>query len=176
MAATDSKIAEVREMLEALTRRRAKIKQSFAAAKEAFSAIRQMPAEIIGEIVLLALADSKSSQILPISLSLKEGHWIYSQVCFLSIHCSISLTTFPLEVCRIWRTEILSRSLLWSNIDITFHPSKISRPRPLHTRPLLETIVSRSGHHPIQLRSIFDWTDIRLDTHEARAILKAVVK
>ncbi|KAJ7595677.1 hypothetical protein C8J56DRAFT_386572 [Mycena floridula] len=145
----ESKIAEAQEILEALRCRRTRIIESSVAAKGVLSPVRRIPAEIIGEIVLFALADS-SGIIPPISLDMEEGVWAYSQVC------------------RLWRKEILSRVLIWSNINVVDTKNGVGKPNII---PILNTILSRSRLHPLRLSLA-----LKLDWHGAEDTLEAVVR
>ncbi|KAJ7595685.1 hypothetical protein C8J56DRAFT_1160072 [Mycena floridula] len=130
--ALEEKIALYEEMVEALTRRRDQLQETFTGAKGILSPIRLVPPEIIGEIALLALTDDGVMQ--GTSLDTSEGPWAYSHVC------------------RLWRQEVLSRSSIWSNIQIFYQKGRhkehtLSR----HSVRILEIILQRSQQRPLHL-------------------------
>ncbi|KAJ7595655.1 hypothetical protein C8J56DRAFT_922866 [Mycena floridula] len=130
IALLDAQISHFQEVLGALTRRREKTVESSLAAKGVLSAIRRVPAEIIGEIVLLALLASDGS-VKPVSLNVKEGLWVYSQVC------------------RLWRKEILSLTNQWSNIHIRHTQDQVKK--NAHLPAVLTEILRRSQSRPLRL-------------------------
>ncbi|KAJ7595681.1 hypothetical protein C8J56DRAFT_1022255 [Mycena floridula] len=96
-----------------------------------------IPAELIGEIVFLALAAPDGS-LTGVSLNVREGAWVYSQVC------------------RVWRQEILSRTAIWSNISL--HPCRGGGPDSYYLTMLRE-IFLRSNKQlcRLQLHLTSNW-------------------
>ncbi|KAJ7576742.1 hypothetical protein C8J56DRAFT_1062008 [Mycena floridula] len=131
------------------------------AVKSVLSAIRRIPAEVVGEIIVAALTDPVTGSIRGTSLDVKTGPWVYSQVC------------------RLWRREGVSRSSLWAKIEIF---DAIQSP---HSAAVLQEILARSRQQPCQLKlspssrpytttsdilavatkHSFHWRDVELDLH-----------
>ncbi|KAJ7595652.1 hypothetical protein C8J56DRAFT_386169 [Mycena floridula] len=151
IADLDAKLADFEKMTVALRRRREKTVESFVAAKGVLTPIRRVPAEIVGEIILLALTDSITGSIKGTSLDVKEGPWVYSQVC------------------RLWRKEILSRSFIWSNIDILH--STNAQEKNQYSAAVLQKIFQRSHSRPLRL-----CLRLRMDSSAAKQILIEAVK
>lgn len=118
----DDGIARAELMLIAMKRRRSEIQASALAAKGVVSPIRRVPKEIIIEIVLYALHHDSGT-----TLNVKQGPWVYSQVC------------------RLWREEILSRRGIWSNINIEM-PKEEKGCR--HWPTVFDTLIERADLGP----------------------------
>ncbi|KAJ7595658.1 hypothetical protein C8J56DRAFT_1160046 [Mycena floridula] len=150
IADLDAKLADFDKMAVALRRRREKTVESFIAAKGVLSPIRRVPAEIVGEIILLALTDSITGSIKGTSVNVNTGPWVYSQVC------------------RLWRKEILSRTFIWSNIGILHHREQANNS---HSAEILDEIFQRSQLRPLRL-----CLQLLVDSDAARDILATAVK
>ncbi|KAJ7595657.1 hypothetical protein C8J56DRAFT_386239 [Mycena floridula] len=146
---TDAKLASLELMVVALRRRREKMAESFITTKKVLSPIRRVPAEIIGEIFMLALTEEDGS-VRATSLNMAEGPWAYGQVC------------------RIWRKEIFSRPSIWANIYI-YHGKDLDHRR--YSADLLDAIIQRSQSRPLRL-------DVCLNSESdiAKAILAKAVE
>ncbi|KAJ7595508.1 hypothetical protein C8J56DRAFT_922495 [Mycena floridula] len=118
----DDGIARAELMLIAMKRRRSEIQASAIAAKGVVSPIRRVPKEIIIEIVLYALHHDSGT-----TLNVKQGPWVYSQVC------------------RLWREEILSRRGIWSDISIEV-PKEEKGCR--HWPTVFDTLIERADPGP----------------------------
>ncbi|KAJ7595519.1 hypothetical protein C8J56DRAFT_922521 [Mycena floridula] len=144
----DAKLAVLEQMTAALRCRREKTVESFIAAKGVLSPIRRVPAEVIGEIVMLALTEGDGF-IKATSLNMAEDPWAYSQVC------------------RIWRKEILSRTAIWANIGI-IHPKELDYRR--YSADLLEATIHCSA------LAVSAFTIEYFDSAIAKAILAKAVE
>ncbi|KAJ7595695.1 hypothetical protein C8J56DRAFT_922985 [Mycena floridula] len=158
LAALDEQISGYLRAAEALRRRREKRVEDFSSARRILSPIRRVPPEIIGEIVLAALADSDG-----ISLDVRKGPWVYGRVCSL------------------WRGEVLS-STVWSNINVRHsEPDNhhyLGRPlavRPSHSHSpaatILREIFLRSNKQPCRLKLC-----IKFESPVAKDLLAAAVE
>ncbi|KAJ7595683.1 hypothetical protein C8J56DRAFT_1160070 [Mycena floridula] len=148
LAALDEQISGYLRAAEALRRRREKRVEDFSSARRILSPIRRVPPEIVGEIVLAALADSDG-----ISLDVRKGPWVYSRVCSL------------------WRRQVLS-STVRSDIKVHYRPLPARRTHshsPAAT--ILREIFLRSSKQPCRLKLC-----IRSESPEAKDLLAAAVE
>ncbi|KAJ7595675.1 hypothetical protein C8J56DRAFT_1115734 [Mycena floridula] len=145
IALVEGQISHLQQVLGALTRRREKTMDSNLAAKGVLSAIRRVPAEIIGEIVLLVLSASRGSPKAA-TLNMKDGLWVYSQVC------------------RLWRKEILSWTSQRSNVYIWYDWNQAKN---IHSPAILTEILRRSQGRPLRLGL---WLQVESQAKEMLAV------
>lgn len=115
LANTREAIRSLRATLCALERRESQLQQTFVASMGIFSPIRRIPREIVGEIILHAIGFYSSSMD-RVSLNTRVGVWVYTHVC------------------RLWRSEVLSRATVWSKVEISQKHLSAQAFRVVHAR------------------------------------------
>ncbi|KAJ7595539.1 hypothetical protein C8J56DRAFT_922552 [Mycena floridula] len=139
----EADILHVKRVWEALNLKKTQMEETLRAAKGISSVIRRVPREIIGEIILFALAKPGRVEVdgietIGTSLDVTQGPWVLSQVS------------------QMWRAEILSRPSIWANIDVYYSgPATDNDSKYLFILPywdIFDCILSRAKLAPIRMR------------------------
>ncbi|KAJ7595676.1 hypothetical protein C8J56DRAFT_386573 [Mycena floridula] len=149
IADSNAKLDGLAKMRVAEIRRRDEIVETFVAAKGVLSAIRRIPPQLIRQILLLAITGPDGS-MKGVSLNVKEGPWVYSQVC------------------RLWRNVILFSTFIWSNIDILYGELQ---EKNRHSPAILKEIFQRSRLRPLRLN-----LGLHVDSRGSKEFLVEAVK
>ncbi|KAJ7595653.1 hypothetical protein C8J56DRAFT_1160042 [Mycena floridula] len=181
IAEMDVKLATLEEMVSALRRRREKTAESFIATKGVLSPIRRMPAEVIGEIFMLALTEEDGS-IKATSLNMAEGPWAYGRIHHLKnadqrLHSAEVLDAIiRRSQCRPLRLSVniksdsaIAKAILakavqhsyhWQFVQLSLTPHLFSRLKGVKSRVPLLVILRLVGFsanwYPISPKSIAD--------------------